>query len=553
MRFIFLCLALFSYISTLSFSSDVLGQVLFSRGGVTVQGAGNDVTGLDSGVYPGSIIETGEEAFAVGSLETGALFKMTASSVARFQPVISDGILTIQLFRGSMLLNLPSRIKGDERLLWEYEVLSPWGTVSARYGDYYIEYVESTQELEIVCLDEDGVFSLNGLEYSLTSGEKIHVAHGKVFPKAVLGGSEIREHFSLYRDGIAWPVPTLFRELSSYEALDARSFITQIKINGLSLKERQGDVLITPADLVLGRIRIEGKVESKLPHHILQMSYDGGKKYYDLGVDNHFVHRILPEEGDYELKFRLRDLQRYYSVKAPEVHFAYSTLGVRDLALQWRSDLEQAFRRQDVRLLTSMLEGISSLGNRVSEEIFQELSNVNWQNLHLVLTRFTEERSKAMAEFKWTSTRTWADSVEPVKSQGYWRIYFRVERTADKLTAIQMGGDSPILSNLKRNQADRHGPVVFGPSIVRVTPGTQISVDLRIEDRMSPISAVECRLDSTFRGRMNSVIPLDGSYDERREYVRVQLPLSYTGDRFFIRAKDGNRNWGRWRSVTLMR
>jgi len=527
-------------------SSKVLGEILDAQGRVHLPATKGQTSETSKQVFQNSLVELGDQAFAHFQFRPEVYTKSRKSTVFRVRKIESLKVLTFELFKGSLFLNLPESSSSG----WTVEVNTPQGELLLREGDSLLRYEPSDRSLHIYCSEGLALFQYNGLEYSLGAGEKLAVKGEKVAFKEEILGSENRYLFSWYRQGDEWPIS---HYLSSFRGLGQkqRAVLKDLKINGLSGEEFESYQTFSAADLVLGRLRIEGKVENKMAHQILQVSLNNAKDYFDVSAGDSFVLKLIPKEQIYEMFFRLRDLDRYHDLVQDEIVFFYQKRGNREIILQWMDSLKQTFFRKKARELAKLLRGSTSFSSSVVEDLLQEFSLRTSQKLDLSLYRYRESRKKIIADFRWFTVYTRMDVSEPIRKSGRWQVVFS-RHPMEGFRAEHFSGEFPFLQSMGRRRLDRYGPRVSGTSLVKKGALIPTVIRFQAEDDLSAIEALEYFLDHVGRsGSGISINPDDGRFDELLERGSITLAPGSPAQRVFVHARDNQGNWGEFLSVTL--
>jgi hypothetical protein len=524
----------------------VLGEILHGQGRITFPGSSKASSEIQKQIFQNSLVELGEQAFAHFNFSPEIYIKSRKSTVFRVRKIESLKILSFELFKGSLFVNLPKSSSSG----WTVEVNTPQGILLLREGDSLLRFRPRDQSLHIYCSEGLALFQYHGLEYSLGAGEKLAVKGEKVAFKAEIQGSENRYLFSWYRQGDEWP---LSNYLASFRGLDQkqRAVLRDFRLNGLSDEDWESYQTFSAADLVLGRLRLEGRIENKLEHQILQVSLNNGRDYFDLPTGDHFVLKLIPKEQIYEVFFRLRDLDRTYDLVQDELIFFYQKRGNRELILQWIDSLRQSYFRKNARELSNLLRGSTSFSATVVEDLQQDFALKTSQKLDLTLARYRESRKKIIADFRWFVVYTQMDTDEPVRRSGRWQVVFS-RHPVEGFQAEHFSGDFPFLPTLAQNRLDRYGPRISGTSLVRKDAFVPTVIRFQAEDDLSAIDRLEYFVDQVGRnGAGISIMPDDGKLDELLERGSITLTPGIKALRIFVHGRDIQGNWGRFLSVTL--
>jgi hypothetical protein len=537
-----------------SIGAEALAEVVYREGKVELKGAQQDAHRSNRNLYYDSIVETSQDGFAVFSFYSGLFLKAGPNTVFRVNSFDSIGVLSFHLLKGELFFHVPHiPPKGQKPVA--YEVQTPFGFVSSALGDFYISADINDEILQILSTEDRQLFEFANLEYSLNAGDKIVVARGRVFPKDIFSGAENRMLFSWYRRGTSAPLPEYFKSLQAYDR-GREITLSDFTLNGLSDGDWQRFRIIGAQDLVLGRIRLEGRLINSLPHQILQISTDGGKTFFDLDYDegDGFLLKLLPEERDYKIHFRMRDFERFYPVTQPEIEFIYQSAGLRDLLLEWKEELEGLFNQKRADIITAKFADCGRFGHGLGEILREEFNQRSFQKLELFIVRVYESRDTVSAALRWNLVYTRDGNIDPVRTSGFWRLVFRTEGMT-RFSPVESAGQPPFGTNSGVGRVDRKGPAIFGPVIHALSGvGPSLISDIRIEDELSDVVKVEYFFDRIGRTGSGRTLPAkDGAYDSRLEYVDLLIPVSFRSDRVFLRALDARGNWSEPQSIVIHR
>lgn len=532
--------------------ADGMGELLTATGNISITGKKNSSENTDRVVFQNSEIHVKNDSFAHLYFRNGMYVKSRGNSKFSVRKLKAMSVISFQLLDGEMAMTLPG-LTGDLALReWEVEVVTPLGTVTFSQGDALIAYNAEQQFLRIYTMDGRVLFSLDSLQLSLNPGEKVVVKDNKVTPKSDIKGSENRMLFSWYRQGGLWRIPSYLNQFSQLNE-DKPVVLKKYRINGLDQNEFIDHQTFSSADLILGRLRIEGELENKLPHQVLQISLNDGRDYYDVEAHDGFVWKVRPEERHYQLRFRLRDLERYYEIIHDDINFYYQRKGNQQLVKEWLQQIENFYFSKDVFRIAELLQDCESFPKSLREDLTKEFLNATFQRLHLTIIRYREYADRIIVNFKYRTVRTLISNVEPVRQQGRFEvIFFNQPKWGFKVR--HMTGELPFLNSLKNNRLDSRGPTILGPSILPLTAFGNTPLTFRVEDDLSKIRTIEYFLDEIgINGKGRKVQARDGRFDERIEEGQILLRADSGNLRVYLHAQDQSGNWGEFFSVTLAR
>ncbi|MBT3783915.1 hypothetical protein HOF92_02990, partial [bacterium] len=474
-------------------SESRIGRVLSAQGTLRIQGAKTD-SGMDRTILQGSLVETSYDGSMHLHLEPGMQVKARDSTSLELRTIRELRVFQVKLLRGSAFL----RVDGQGRSkAWVTEVITPFGSIEIRKGHGLVIYDSAAARLQVFCTDGSLHFLYNSLEYVLNPGESISVRDEKVASKEFIGGTQNRFLYSWYSQGQPWNPSPYFKSLKDLHKSSPPT-LKNLSLNGLKSSEWESYQSFSPADLILGQIRMEGYIENFLPHQVLQVSLNGGKEFFDLAYKGGFVLKLDPEDQIYEVIFRLRDLEKFYDVVHDEIIFFFQSRGNRELVLQWTDHLISSFNSKNAVELASSLRETSTFSVSVLEDLMQEFSNRNFQKLDMILYRYRENRNFLVADFSWGSIIADSLSPEPVRRKGRFQVVFE-RKEGPGVYPYSMRGDLPFLHTLQKRRLDRDGPRITGPLFVSLPNKTPATIDLRVSDQLSNVSAMEYFIDRTGR------------------------------------------------------
>lgn len=523
-----------------------VGEVLSAAGTLKIQGK-NAVRGSDKTLFQGALVETSHDGFMHLHLEPGIQLKSRAMTTLELGMIRDLRIFQVKLLRGTAFIMADGN--GRTRF-WTTEVITPIGTVSVRTGQGLVIFDSLKARLQIFCTQGSLHFTYNSLEYVLNPGETISVRDEKVASKSEVSGSQNRFLYSWYQQGQPWVLPPYFQSLRDLHKSTPPT-LKNFSLNGLRSTEWESYQSFSPADLILGQIRMEGTIENFLPHQVVQVSLNGGKDFFDLRYENGFVLKLDPEDRIYEVVFRLRDLEKYYDVVHEELIFFFQSRGNRELVLQWADQLMRHFNQKNTFEISRLLEECRSLPISLLEELDQEFSTRNFQKLDMVLYRYRESRGYLSADFRWHTILGDTFRREPVKEGGRFQIVFERKR-GPGVYPYSITGDLPFLNSMQEQRLDRAGPGISGPLSVPTPAQSPTTINLRIRDQLSSIKEVEYFIDRVGRSGTGRVLrALDGEFDERNERTQLILAPFFRAERIYVHARDARGNWGPYYSVTI--
>ena len=529
-----------------------MGELLSASGKISVTGDRNLKEKTDRIIFQSSSIHVAKDSFAHFYFRTGMYLKSRGDTRFSVRKLKAMSIISLQLTDGEILISSP-RSKNDSSIgQWQTEVVTPLGIITVSYGDTLVSFDSARQLLRVYSTNGKSLFQLDSLQISLTPGEKVVVEDYKVKPKSEIVGSENRMLFSWYRQGGLWRIPPYLNQFSQIGE-DKPVLLERYLINGLDRNEFVNYQTFSPSDLVLGRLRIEGYLDNKLPHHVLQISLNNGRDYYDVESGNDFVLKVKPKEGYYQLRFRLRDLERYYEVVHDEISFYYQRKGNQQIIAEWIEQVQNLYQSKDALRLARLFENCETFPISLRENLSQDFFRVTFQRLYLSLVKYREYDNKIVANMKFKTIRTIASNNEPVLVEGRFELIFSKNESLG-IHAKHISGKLPFLNNLSNNRQDRNGPRILGPSVLQIQQFGNTTLSLQIEDDLSMVKGIEYFVDNIRRdGSGNSVVALDGSFDERIEEGQIILNNNFKGIRLFVHALDQSGNWGDFFSVSISR
>ncbi len=529
-----------------------MGELLSATGNISVTGDRNSKEKTDRIIFQSSNINVGKDSFAHFYFRTGMYLKSRGESRFSVRKLKAMSIISLRLVNGEILVSLP-RSKNDSSIgQWQTEIVTPLGVITVNYGDALVSFDAKEQLLRVYSMDGKALFQLDSLQISLTPGEKVVVRDYKVRPKSDIAGSENRMIFSWYRQGGLWRIPPYLNQFSQIGE-DKPVVLKRFRINGLDREEFVNHQTFSPSDLVLGRLRVEGSLDNKLPHQVLQISLNNGRDYYDMESGDKFVLKVKPKEGHYQLRFRLRDLQRYYEVVHDDINFYYQRKGNQQIITEWMNQVQNLYQSKDSLQLAKLLEECESLPKSLREDLSQEFFRVTFQRLYLSLIKYREYDDKIVANVKFKTVRTLMSNNEPIMLEGRFQIVFSKQGNSG-VYAKHISGELPFLNNLKNNRQDRNGPRILGPSVLQLQRFGNTSLSFQVEDDLSTVQGIEFFVDTIGRdGSGQVIVPLDGNFDERIEEAQIILNTNFRGIRLFVHARDQSGNWGDFFSVSLSR
>lgn len=529
-----------------------MGELLSASGKISITGDRNTEEKTDRVIFQSSNIHLAKNSFAHFYFRTGMYLKSRGEARFSVRKLKAMPIISLQLSDGELLISSP-RSKNDSSIgKWQTEVVTPLGIVTVNHGDALISLSAKEQLLRVYSTDGKALFQLDSLQMSITPGEKVVVRDYKVKPKSDIVGSENRMLYSWYRQGGLWRIPPYLNQFSKMgedKPVALKSFL----INGLNREEFINHQTFSPSDLILGRLRIEGSLDNRLPHQVLQISLNNGRDYYDVESSDKFVLKVKPKEGHYQLRFRLRDLQRYYEIVHDDINFYYQRKGNQQIIAEWMKQVQNLYLAKDVFQLAKVFEYCETLPKSLREDLTQEFFRATFQRLHLSLVRYREYDDKIVTNFKYKTVRTLLSNNEPLIDQGRFEVIFLKDGELG-VYARQMSGRLPFLNNLRNKRQDSNGPRVLGPSILQIQQFGNTSLSLQVQDDLSNLRRIEFFVDEIGRdGTGQDVLPLDGSFDERIEDAQIIFNNNFNGLRLFVHAQDESGNWGNFFSVSLSR
>ncbi len=555
-RFIVLFLCGYAVISAQGLSEKVfnngMGELLSASGEIAITGDRNTKEKTDRIIFQSSNIHLEKNSFAHFYFRTGMYLKSRGETRFSVRKLKAMSIISLQLSEGELLVSSPQVMDGSSIGQWQTEIATPLGIITVNYGDALISLDSKEQLLRVYSTSGKALFQLDSLQISLTPGEKVVVRDYKVKPKLEIVGSENRMLYSWYRQGGLWRTPPYLNQFSKMgedKPVTLRTFL----INGLNREEFVNHQTFSPSDLILGRLRIEGSLDNKLPHQVLQISLNNGRDYYDVESKDQFVLKVKPQEGHYQLRFRLRDLQRYYEIIHDDINFYYQRKGNQQIITEWVSQVQNLYLAKNAFEFAKIFQSCETLPKSLREDLSQEFFRATFQRLHLNLVRYREYDDKIVTNFKFKTVKTFISNNEPVTDTGRFEVIFLKDGELGVFVS-QMSGKLPFLNNLRNNRQDNNGPRVSGSSILQIQQFGNTSLSLQIQDDLSNIRQIEYFVDSIGRdGTGQNVFTLDGSFDERTEDAQIILNNNFNGIRLFVHAQDQRGNWGNFFSVSLSR
>ncbi|MCJ8346014.1 FecR domain-containing protein, partial [bacterium] len=293
------------------------------RGRVYISGPENQLIDIDRGLYQNSFVKVEAKSFALLKFKSGTQLKVGEHSVFKSIPLKRHDTIGLQLLKGQYFFNLPNL---EQKLQKEFEIQTPMGIIDSMNADFLVHVDEQRGFLEVFCLDGKLNLRFRDLHIVLVAGESAFVENDKISRKLHINAAQSRRLFSWYRLERAWPIPPFLRSFSEnleLEKVTLRDFV----INGLTLDEINQNQRFGASDLVMGKLRFEGTIENRLPHQIIQISLDGGKNFSDVSYDRGFLVKRFPQEKQYNVRFRLRDFDKFYPVIQKDILFSYSERG----------------------------------------------------------------------------------------------------------------------------------------------------------------------------------------------------------------------------------
>ena len=529
-----------------------MGELLSATGKISITGDKNVEEKTDRVVFQSSQINVAKDSFAHFYFRTGMYVKSRGETRFSVRKLKAMSIISLQLSHGEILVSSPRGGKDSSIGEWQTEIATPLGIITVNYGDALVSLNSEEQFLRVYSTAGKAIFQLDSLQMSLTPGEKIVVKDYKVKPKTAIVGSENRMLYSWYRQGGLWRIPSYLNQFSKIGENRPVALKT-FHINGLNREEFINHQTFSPSDLILGRLRIEGVLSNKLPHQILQISLNNGREYYDIDSDDKFVFKVKPQEGHYQIRLRLRDLQRYYDVVHDDINFYYQRKGNQQIISEWIKQVQNLYLSKNAFELATVFENCKMLPRSLREDLTQEFFKATFQRLHLSMVRYREYEDKIVVNFKFKTVRTLLTNNEPVINQGRFEVVFL--KDSDKgVYAKQMSGKLPFLNNLESNRQDGNGPRVLGSSVLQIQQFGTTALSLQVQDDLSKLRRIEYFVDKIGRdGTGHSLAPLDGAYDERIEETQILLNNNFNGIRLFVHAQDDSGNWGDFFSISISR
>lgn len=541
-----LCAISFKGYTLPSAFSKKIGEVLSATGTLRIQGE-NSRFGAQRILNQGALVETLDRGFMHLFLDPGIQLKSREMTTLELGTINDLKTIQVKLLRGTVFLRSDGMGASTN---WATEIMTPVGTITIRKGDGLVILDHTDGRLQIFCTAGSLHFAYNSLEYVLSPGETISVRDEKVASKDLVSGPQNRFLYSWYQQGQPWVIPSYFESIKDLFKSEPPT-LTDFKLNGLELNEWESYQSFSPADLILGQIRIEGKIKDYLPHQVLQISLNAGKDFFDLIYNEGFVLKLDPEDRIYELVFRLRDLKKFYPVIHDELTFFFQSRGNREMVLKWADELIKGFNQKNAFEISQLLKGSESFPISIQEDLEQEFATRNFQKLDMSLYRYRENRNFITADFRWLSLNGDTFRREPVKQEGRFQVVFKRQKSPG-LFPQSVSGDLPLLNNLLKQRLDREGPGVVGPLSIPFPSGAPTTISFRITDQLSNVRGVEYFVDRVGRnGSGRALNALDGQFDERSEIAQLILNPFFTAQRLYIHALDSQGNWGPFFSVTI--
>lgn len=503
-------------------------------------------TAFPESSFPGSHdLRTLDDGFVIFRLNSNALVKAGSDSVLKLRHSPNLGIQFLTLLDGSLFLNLPST-EGQEHI-----VETPYGNFSSRRGDFLFLMDLQKEVLEISCGDGLGVFKLDHLEYSLAPGEKLYFYQGRIYPKKVLAGSENRVLYSWYQRSHAWPLPAYFNSLSA-GIEDQLPAIEELYIMGLPVSQSgYQDRVFGIGDLILGMIRIEGRLVHHLPHQTLQISLNAGAEWEDLGSRGEFLFKIPPKESQYEVQFRLRENHRVIPLSHPPVSFRFHADFGEGVVKSWLENYKRLWERADAVGLRRLLQTNRSYSLSIYEDLLQILSSTSTRRIQFEILNLIKRAGMLMTEVRFTRVTTQKNSLLPIRQSGVWQLVIKEDSQGNHVL-IASSGEDPVFGGNPVRAGDRTGPKIFASQRVNVDPAIGATLAITAEDDASRIVRVEYYTGSVGTAGTGFVLACDdGVCDERRETATLRIRPKPGVRRVFVRALDGAGNWGPVHSVLL--
>ncbi len=459
-----------------------------------------------------------------------ALFRLPNGAMAKTREVVLDfeyqrqnaNFFTL-LHSGNLFLNLGA---SDQAV--EFTVDFGAGFLSTLQGDFLIE--RQREEVLIYCLDGRGIVHSPHLSLPLRLGEGIRVVQGKFEPARELNGTEIRKGANWYGLVHKWPLPSLFERLVPE---DLRVSTAVVLLNGMPVP--QSGILrqkIYFSDLILGRIRLETTLLNRPSYQIPQISLNGGESFEDLPADDTIVLKLKATEGHYDIVFRLREGERFFSVDHPPLKFEYSASSSREEVQAWLENLRRIYMsRQD-----QSLYGLLGTSRNYSRRALQQIRDASFQgsrSLRFNLQGFTELMGRIRAVVTWEKRES-SDGV--IRQSGSWNLDFS-RREDMELVLVSTSGNDPFLPEAV--VADTRGPRITLPSRTVVLGAQSVSLRVIVSDTVSNIQKLEVFRD-TLASRASELLPTDGVFNENQEEFELRIPPSERARRLILVATDAS-------------
>ncbi|PCJ20074.1 MAG: hypothetical protein COB02_05605 [Candidatus Cloacimonadota bacterium] len=528
------------------YANEHIAEFTLKKGNVFVSGPENQLINKDRGFYKNSFVKVEKNSFALLEFKHGTQIKIDEKSVFKGVFLQREKTIGLQLLKGQYFFNLP-----EQNNNYEFEIQTPMGIISSFDGDFLIHIDEKRAFLEVFCLDGRLNLNFRNLEIVLVAGESAFVENDRISRKLHIDAAQSRRLFSWYRLKKPWAIPLFLRSFS--ESVENEEVIlSDFVINGLTLNEINKNQTFGSNDLIMGKLRFEGKIENKLPHQLIQMSLDGGKNYFDVPYNNGFLVKRFPKEKQYIIKFRLRDFDKFYKIEQDEINFSYSERGNKEFIENWLETLALNFKRKNAYNLSRMLKSAKTMSPLIIEDLMQEYREVSYQNIEFEVLRFLEIKDRLQIVVKYNKVVTVRSNLEATKESGNFRVLFKQDKRLGFIVTSFLG-NFPFIQNFMKNKVDYRGPKVIGSFVVSKIKGANTVIDVSCEDETSKLQNLEYFLDNiSTNGRGIKVRPLDGKFDERLEQFRIILSPNFKNFRMYIHGQDARGNWGKFHAITFI-
>lgn len=457
-----------------------------------------------------------------------ALFRLPNGAMAKTRGVVLDfeyqqqnaNFFTL-LYSGELFLNL-----GTSGRALEFTVDFGAGFLSTLEGDFLIE--RQNEEIRIHCLHGKGIVHSPHLSLPLRSGEGIRVVQGKFEPAKELNGTELRKGSNWYGMGHKWPLPPLFEKLLPE---DVRVNTAVVLLNGMPVP--QGGILrqkIYFSDLILGRIRLETTLLNRPSYQIPQVSLNGGESFEDLPPEDLIVLKLKAMEGHYDIVFRLREGERFFSVDHPPLKFEYSASSSREEVQAWLENLRRIYMSRQDQGFYELLR-TSRTYSRRSLQLIRDASFQGSRSLRFTLQGLTELMGRIRVVVAWEKRES-SDGIS--RESGSWNLDFS-RRDDSRLVLVATSGDDPFLPEAV--VADTRGPRITLPSRTVILGAQSVSLRVIVSDTVSSIQKLEVFRD-TLASRASELLPTDGVFNENQEEFELRILPSERARRLILVATD---------------